>query len=113
MSPCPQCGKKAVHAGVVVPWETLETPSVLHACATCGLFVEPARDVSAMRGKVEHWIQHFMPQHQEAQSLVDELVETHGLYNKGYSCDEAPLRDALGKDMVKRLVAVSSKRVKE
>jgi uncharacterized Zn finger protein len=62
MSPCPKCGRIAVHVGVVVPWGTLEAPDVLHECAKCGLFAESARDVPAMFAKVEWWLQGFDPE---------------------------------------------------
>lgn len=62
MSPCPKCGKKAVHYGIVVPWETLERPDVLHKCACGLLFIEPAKDAPAMFAKVEWWIQGFDPE---------------------------------------------------
>lgn len=61
MSRCPSCGQKAVHYGVVVPWETLEKPDVLHKCACGLLFIETAKDVPAMFAKVEWWIQGFDP----------------------------------------------------
>ncbi len=61
MSDCPRCGRKSVHVGVVVPWETIEKPDVLHACARCGLWVESPKDVPALFAKVEWWIQGFDP----------------------------------------------------
>lgn len=42
MSPCPKCGAKARHVGVLVPWDGQGEPEVLHGCKDHGLFLDGA-----------------------------------------------------------------------
>lgn len=73
MSPCPECGAKAEHVGVLLPWKPGERVQVLLRCPDCSeesLFFEYADDPVAIAHKARLSLEALEKANGQSQSIL-------------------------------------------